>query len=1067
MNRLVPSRKRLWKLFLYLGLIPLLVLSIAFAYVYTNQEDILQSQIVNLNKEHAGLVKVGKSNISLFKNFPYVSVRINDLKILESKAKDAPVIADLDDIYIGFNFWDIIKGNYDIKSLALEEGFFNFILHKDGISNLENALSLSGDSNESSAATDIHLKKIKIKNLDVHKLDESNNIDVETFIYNGSGGFKSKGDIINAHVETHFELNIIKDLDTTYIKHKHFEFDTDLSFNTSTGLLSLEPTTMQLEHANFQLEGTLDTKNDMDLDLILKGDKSNFDMLIAFAPHDLIPVLESYENAGNIYFNGIVKGSLANNKMPFIDATFGTDEAYLENTQKQKRISDLGFEGHFTNGEKRSLETMEFSLTKMNARLERGNFKGALVVKNFEHPDVNAQVDVDFNLKFIADFFNINSIQDASGNIALKMNFHDIVDLNNPELVLNNLEQAYFSELKVEELNIQSEDLPVPIERLDAHITLNGKTAQIKRCDMLLGKSDFSVSGKLSNFPSIIHHTNDSIKLHVDIASKLIDLAELSHYSKRDSVGINEQIKNLKTGLSFKALAKDITEYKNLPIGEFFIDDFYADLNHYPHNLHDFHADILIDNEDLKIIDFTGFIDDSDFHLNGYAHNYEFWFKETLNGDVDVDMTLSSNQLRIEDLFTYKGENYVPEEYRHELFKNLLLHLNSSMHYKDSVLHSIELDVDKLSTKMLLHPHKFEDFSGHFHYENDQLVVNDFVGKIGSTDFNVDLEYYFGKNTDNKTDNSLAITSNYIDFDSFIKFNSEAPEQDVVEDELKDVKAHAEAFNIYELSFPDMTFNADVKRLIYHNLDLKNVKGKLRTTQNHYIYVDTLNLESAGGTFELSGYFNGSDPKHIYLKPNLKMTNVDIDRLAYKFENYGQDHLLSENLHGKLTSSITGNIRLYPDMVPDLDQSEIHMNVKVLNGQLENYEPMYMLSDYFGDKNLKKVRFDTLQNKIDIEKGKVVIPNMTIESTLGHIEFSGTHDRNHNIDYYLRVPWKTVKKAALYKVFGNKKKADSVFGEEEIIKANKKKRTRYLNLNISGTTDDYDISLKKKKQKKN
>ena len=92
---------------------------------------------------------------------------------------------------------------------------------------------------------------------------------------------------------------------------------------------------------------------------------------------------------------------------------------------------------------------------------------------------------------------------------------------------------------------------------------------------------------------------------------------------------------------------------------------------------------------------------------------------------------------------------------------------------------------------------------------------------------------------------------------------------------------------------------------------------------------------------------------------------------------------------------------------------------------------------------------------------------MTIESTLGHIEFSGTHDRNHNIDYYLRVPWKTVKKAALYKVFGNKKKADSVFGEEEIIKANKKKRTRYLNLNISGTTDDYDISLKKKKQKKN
>ena len=153
-------------------------------------------------------------------------------------------------------------------------------------------------------------------------------------------------------------------------------------------------------------------------------------------------------------------------------------------------------------------------------------------------------------------------------------------------------------------------------------------------------------------------------------------------------------------------------------------------------------------------------------------------------------------------------------------------------------------------------------------------------------------------------------------------------------------------------------------------------------------------------------------------------------------------------------------------MVPDLDQSEIHMNVKILEGRLENYEPMSMFSDYIGDKNLKKIRFDTLQNKIDIDNGKVVIPNMTIESTLGHIEFSGTHDSNHNIEYYLRIPWKTVKKASLYKIFGNKKKADSVFGEEEIVKVDKTKRTRYLNLKILGTVNDYDISLGKKKDKK-
>ncbi len=1066
MKFLSLKKRKLWKLLLLLVVIPIVILSLALFYVYTKQESILQNQIAKLNTEYKGKIKVGKSDLSLFKNFPYLSIRIEDIEMFETKADSSPVIMRVSDMYVGFNLWDILNQNYDIQSLSLEDGFFNFIKHINGSTNIENALALGAKNSDSTTSTDIHLKKIKIRNLDVHKLDESNNLDVETLIYWADGGFKTENSQIDAHIETEFELNIIKDSDTTYIKYKHFEFDTDLSFNENSGMLSLQPTTVVMEHADFELEGTLDTKNEMELDLSVKGKKSNFDMLIAFAPHDLIPVLESYKNEGNIYFNSVVKGPLSNNQMPFIDANFGTDKAYLENPEKKRRISDLGFSGHFTNGEKRSLESMEFSLTNMNAKLERGNFIGNIVVKNFEHPDIDAQLDVDFNIKFVADFFNIKSIQNTSGNIALKMNFHDIIDLNQPELALDNLNQAYFSELKIKDLTIDSDDFPVPLEDLDAHFVINGKEALIENFDMLLGKSDISAKGTISNFPSIIHHTNDKVEAHIDITSKLIDIAELTRYSAVDSVGMNEQLTNLKTGLSFKALAKDFTEFNHLPKGEFFIDSLFAELKHYPHDFHDFHADILIDDKDMKIVDFTGYIDDSDFHLNGLAHNYGFWLKEALDGNVDLDITLTSDFLRIEDLFTYKGENYVSEEYRHEMFKNLKLHLNSSMHYKASSLQSIDLDVDKLHTKMQLHPNTFEDFKGHFHYENDQLVINDFHGKIGSTNFDVDLNYYLGKEAGKSKNNSLNLKSNYIDFDALFKFDPKPPTKSNIANELEDVKSHAEAFNIYELPFVDMKLDLDVKRMRYHRIDLKNIKGKLRLTENHFIYVDTLHLNSAGGNFKLSGYFNGSDSKHIYFKPNLSIENADIDRLAYKFENFGQDHVLSENLHGKLTSEITGNVRLYPDMVPDLDKSEIHMNVKILEGRLENYEPMSMFSDYIGDKNLKKIRFDTLQNKIDIDNGKVVVPKMTIESTLGHLEISGTHDSKHNIEYYISIPWKTVKKAALYKIFGNKKKTDSIYGEEEIIKATTNKKTKYLNLKIIGTMDDYDISLGKKKNKK-
>ena len=75
----------------------------------------------------------------------------------------------------------------------------------------------------------------------------------------------------------------------------------------------------------------------------------------------------------------------------------------------------------------------------------------------------------------------------------------------------------------------------------------------------------------------------------------------------------------------------------------------------------------------------------------------DFWMKENLNGDVDLDITLSSNLLRLEDIFSYGGENYVPEDYRHEEVDHLVLHVNSSMHYKNSLLHSIDIELDKLN----------------------------------------------------------------------------------------------------------------------------------------------------------------------------------------------------------------------------------------------------------------------------------------------------------------------------------------------------------------------------------
>ncbi len=332
-------------------------------------------------------------------------------------------------------------------------------------------------------------------------------------------------------------------------------------------------------------------------------------MLVAFALTDLIPFLEKYENSGDIYFQASIQGSSIKGNKPLIEADFGASEDFLENPKKDKKIDQIGFKGYFTNGAKRDASTMEFTLQDLTANIDNGKFAGSLLIKNFESPEVDMEIESNFNLGFIADYLELEQVQGASGEVALKMNFHDIIDIDAPEKALQKLNQAYFAQLTVKDLSLNAANLAVPIDNLNVNLIMNGKEAELQKFDLVMGNSDLSMIGFLSDLPSVVHHTNIPVEVHVGISSNFVDITQLTEYSEKDSIqkGIDKQIEDLSLGLSFKASARDFTESKYLPKGEFFIDSLFADLKHYPHSIHDYHADVLIDSLNLKILDFSGY----------------------------------------------------------------------------------------------------------------------------------------------------------------------------------------------------------------------------------------------------------------------------------------------------------------------------------------------------------------------------------------------------------------------------------------------------------------------------
>jgi hypothetical protein len=92
---------------------------------------------------------------------------------------------------------------------------------------------------------------------------------------------------------------------------------------------------------------------------------------------------------------------------------------------------------------------------------------------------------------------------------------------------------------------------------------------------------------------------------------------------------------------------------------------------------------------------------------------------------------------------------------------------------------------------------------------------------------------------------------------------------------------------------------------------------------------------------------------------------------------------------------------------------------------------------------------------------------MTINSSIGYMDVSGKQDMDNNMEYYLRVPVKMVTRAARQKLFGKKGNIPDSTQLDAIQYKNEAKKTWYINLKLEGNSDDYTVSLGKKKKNRN
>ena len=201
------------------------------------------------------------------------------------------------------------------------------------------------------------------------------------------------------------------------------------------------------------------------------------------------------------------------------------------------------------------------------------------------------------------------------------------------------------------------------------------------------------------------------------------------------------------------------------------------------------------------------------------------------------------------------------------------------------------------------------------------------------------------------------------------------------------------------LSF-DVRLN--IGQLRYRKFSASEALGTLNL-KNQVLKAENLQFKAMDGQISANGLMNTRYENQYSVICNADFRNVDIERLFYEFNDFGQSSLRSSHLRGRADAQVQFGAMLDPSFGVDANSVNALADVEIRNGELIDFEPLQELSRFLNASELKNVKFSTLNNRIEIVRQTVIIPEMEVKSSVMTLKGYGAHSFGNDIDYHLNV----------------------------------------------------------------
>ncbi|PNW28144.1 hypothetical protein BKP44_09685 [Formosa algae] len=480
----------------------LIVFLIAAPFLFEGKIlDIVKSTV---NKNIDAEFDFADADISFIRNFPEVTVSVNDMSILNTGTFAGKTLVAAKSANISVPFMQIFNSegeSYTVNSFSIDGAVVNILIDEDGNVNYDIAkkdgTEVPVTTSETPASTvSLSIQNYDITNSQIKYYDEQGKMYFELNDFNHSG----TGDLsaVKSELDTKTSGLVSFDMDgANYFKDTPVTLDAKLGVDLEQNIYTFLENKAVINQLELVFDGNVKLNDDsQDVAITFKTPSSDFKNFLALIPKEYSKEIENVNTTGDFVVQGNFNGTVDDTHIPKFNIDITSNNASFKYPDLPQSVSNITIDTKIAN-ETGLLENTYVNINALTFKIAQDVFSASANIKNLMgNPLVNANLKGRINLGNLSQAYPFDVEQQMQGildaNIATAFDMKAIEDgryqdtKNSGSLGLSGFE-------------FNSEDLTNPIQISKAGLTFNTQNVTLNTFEAKTGQTDLSAKGSIDN----------------------------------------------------------------------------------------------------------------------------------------------------------------------------------------------------------------------------------------------------------------------------------------------------------------------------------------------------------------------------------------------------------------------------------------------------------------------------------------------------------------------------------------------------------------------------------------